>query len=174
METYSGIPARDLARARHFYTDVFGMEPVEERTEGLLYRTPKGAAIMIYETDNAGSAANTAIGFDTDDIEAEVAVLRGLGVTFEDYDFPGLKTENGIATTNEDRAAWYGHRGQHHLRVTDQPGGGPSAARAGRVAIRQLMPARTAADPAGRVAASLCADLENDLSWGHGEFRRLA
>ena len=62
---------------------------------------------MMYETENAGTAANTAIGFDTDDIEAEVAALRGLGVTFEEYDFPGLKTENGIATTNEDRAAWF-------------------------------------------------------------------
>ena len=107
LETYSVLPARDLARARRFYKDVFGMEPVEERMEGLLYRTPKGAAIMIYETDNAGTAANTAIGFDTDDIEAEVAELRGRGVTFEEYDFPGLKTENGIATTNEDRAAWF-------------------------------------------------------------------
>lgn len=75
--------------------------------EGLLYRTPKGAAIMVYETHNAGTAANTAIGFDTDDIEAEVAVLRGRGVTFEEYDLPGWKTENGIATTNEDRAAWF-------------------------------------------------------------------
>jgi hypothetical protein len=54
---------------------------------------------MMYETENAGTAANTAIGFDTDDIEAEVAALRGRGVTFEEYDFPGLKTENGIATT---------------------------------------------------------------------------
>ncbi|WP_338144865.1 VOC family protein [Cryobacterium glaciale] len=101
------LPARNLARARRFYKDVLGMEPVEERVEGLLYRTPKGAAIMVYETDNAGTAANTAIGFDTDDIDAEVAVLRGRGVTFEEYDFPGLKTENGIAMTNEDRAAWF-------------------------------------------------------------------
>jgi hypothetical protein len=34
-------------------------------------------------------------------------VLRDRGVTFEEYDFPGLKTENRIATTNEDRAAWF-------------------------------------------------------------------
>ncbi|TFD08330.1 VOC family protein [Cryobacterium sp. TMT1-2-2] len=107
LETYSVLPARDLARARRFYRDVLGMEPDEERVEGLLYRTPKGAAIMVYETENAGTAANTAIGFDTDDIEAEVAVLRGRGVTFEEYDFPGLKTENGIATTSADRAAWF-------------------------------------------------------------------
>ena len=106
-EIYSVLPARDLARARRFYQDVLGMEPEEERMEGLLYRTPRGAAIMIYETENAGTAANTAIGFDTDDIDAEVAELRSRGVTFEEYDFPGLKTENGIATTSEDRAAWF-------------------------------------------------------------------
>ncbi|WP_104176922.1 VOC family protein [Cryobacterium sp. Y50] len=88
-------------------TAVVGMESDEERVEGLLYRTPKGAAIMMYETENAGTAANIAIGFDTDDIEAEVVVLRGRGVTAEEFYFPGLKTENGIATTNEDRAAWF-------------------------------------------------------------------
>ena len=46
------------------------MEPGEERVEGVLCRTPKGAAVMIQETDNAdtaaNTAANTAIGFDTD------------------------------------------------------------------------------------------------------------
>jgi len=44
------------------------MEPGEERVEGVLCRSPNGAAVMIQETDNAGTAANTAIGFDTDGI----------------------------------------------------------------------------------------------------------
>ncbi|MDH6236297.1 VOC family protein [Cryobacterium sp. CG_9.6] len=107
LETYSVLPARDLARARRFYKEVLGMEPDEERAEGLRYHTPNGAVILIYETDNAGTAANTAIGFVADDIDAEVAVLRGRGVTFQEYDFPGLKTEDGIATMNDERAAWF-------------------------------------------------------------------
>ena len=32
--------------------------------------------------------------------------LRGKGVKFEEYDFPGLKTVNGIATTGELKTAW--------------------------------------------------------------------
>jgi hypothetical protein len=28
-------------------------------------------------------------------------------VTFEDYDFPGLKTENGVATYDGGRGAWF-------------------------------------------------------------------
>jgi hypothetical protein len=31
------------------------------------------------------------------DVRAEVADLRSRGVTVEDYDMPGLKTEDGIA-----------------------------------------------------------------------------
>ena len=33
--------------------------------------------------------------------------LRGKGVTFEDYDLPGLKTVNGIADLGDIRGAWF-------------------------------------------------------------------
>ena len=32
------------------------------------------------------------------DIKAEMAELRSRGLVFEEYDFPGMKLENGIAT----------------------------------------------------------------------------
>ena len=35
-----------------------------------------------------------------------VAGLRGRGVAFEGYDTPNLKTENGIASIGDIRAAW--------------------------------------------------------------------
>jgi hypothetical protein len=36
-----------------------------------------------------------------------VADLRGKGVTFEDYDLPGLRTVNGIAELGDIRGAWF-------------------------------------------------------------------
>ena len=33
--------------------------------------------------------------------------LRGRGVRFEDYDMPGLKTTDGVATLEGERAAWF-------------------------------------------------------------------
>jgi hypothetical protein len=33
-----------------------------------------------------------------DDVVAEVAALKARGVVFEEYDMPGIKTENSIAT----------------------------------------------------------------------------
>jgi hypothetical protein len=36
-----------------------------------------------------------------------VAKLKGRGVRFEEYDFPGLKTNHGIADLGYERAAWF-------------------------------------------------------------------
>jgi catechol-2,3-dioxygenase len=101
------LPARDLHRARTFYQDKLGLEPAEEREGELRYRTPGGATVLLYETENAGTAKNTVLIWLTADIDAEVAALRAAGVVFEEYDQPGLKTENGIASTGHERAAWF-------------------------------------------------------------------
>ena len=62
---------------------------------------------VIYPSPNAGKSPNTCMGFATDDIEAEVRDLRARGVVFEDYDYPTLKTVEGIATVGPTRSAWF-------------------------------------------------------------------
>jgi hypothetical protein len=48
------------------------------------------------------------MGWATDDLDGEMADLRSRGVVFEEYDFPGLKTENGVATMPDgERGAWF-------------------------------------------------------------------
>ena len=102
------LPAKDIARARDFYQNVLGLDaPDVLDDENLIYRCGNGTTFMLYQTDNAGTAKNTQMGWDTDNIEAEMEELRGRGVTFEEYDFPGLKTENGIATNAIGKAAWF-------------------------------------------------------------------
>jgi hypothetical protein len=43
----------------------------------------------------------------TSDIEADVADLKARGVVFEEYDLPGLKTIDGVATIGESKGAWF-------------------------------------------------------------------
>ncbi|PXA72717.1 VOC family protein [Cryobacterium arcticum] len=107
LEAAAVLPARDLGRAKKFYREKLGLTPTEERDGELRFRGPGGSAVLIYETENAGTAKNTALLWVTDDVVAEVAKLREAGVVFEEYDLPGLKTENGIATTGQERAAWF-------------------------------------------------------------------
>jgi len=108
LDIIAVLPAKDIARARDFYRDKLGLEsPDSLDEENLLYRCGHGTAFLLYKTDNAGTAKNTQMGWATDNVEAEVQELRGRGVVFEEYDFPGLKTENGIATTPVGKAAWF-------------------------------------------------------------------
>jgi len=42
-----------------------------------------------------------------DDIVAALAELKARGVTFEEYDLPGMKTHQGIATAGGAKSAWF-------------------------------------------------------------------
>jgi catechol 2,3-dioxygenase-like lactoylglutathione lyase family enzyme len=89
------LPAQDLARARRFYAEKLGLEPVEEREGGLRYVFPAGE-FALFQSTGKPSGEHTQLAFDVDDIEATVAELRARGVVFEEYDFPGLETVDGI------------------------------------------------------------------------------
>ena len=90
------LPAKDLARARRFYSDQLGLEPVEERPGGLRYRCGD-SFFALFESSGAASGNHTQMALEVADIETAVATLRSRGVLFEEYDAPGLKTVNGVA-----------------------------------------------------------------------------
>ena len=106
-EIHTVLPAADLQRARTFYHDMLELDPDEMHDGMLMYHQDKGSAFEIYETSNAGTAKNTQMVWVTDDLDAEMARLRERGVIFEDYDIPGMKTENGVAMMGDSKAAWF-------------------------------------------------------------------
>lgn len=107
LRTHATLPAADLARAKSFYADKLGLNPAAESEGGIFYEVGGGTRFVLYPSPNPNRGGHTQLGFTTDDIEKEVAELRGRGVAFEKYDLPGLKTENGIAQTGTARAAWF-------------------------------------------------------------------
>ena len=100
------LPASDLERARRFWNDVFGLAPVRTDTGGDFY-VVGGVPLLVYETQFAGTAQNTSFGLFTDDLDRDMAALREKGVTFNEYDLPGLKTENGVVDLDGERGAWF-------------------------------------------------------------------
>jgi catechol 2,3-dioxygenase-like lactoylglutathione lyase family enzyme len=83
------LPAQDLERARAFYRDKLGLEPVEERTGGLRYLCGS-TEFHLFTSAGAPSGASTQMAFEVEDLEAAVADLRARGVTFERFDMPGF------------------------------------------------------------------------------------
>ncbi|WP_439400675.1 VOC family protein [Bradyrhizobium sp. DASA03068] len=108
------LPAKDLDRARAFYSEKLGLEPIEQREGGLRYVCANGE-FAIFVSAGTQSGTHTQMGWEVEDIEATVRELRVRGVKFEEYDLPGLKTVEGIAqiTGNYpskgtgERGAWF-------------------------------------------------------------------
>jgi predicted enzyme related to lactoylglutathione lyase len=108
------LPAQDLQRARAFYSEKLGLDPEEEREGGLLYRLGD-SEFGLFQSVGKPSGDHTQMGFEVDDIDAVVDGLRRRGVVFEEYDFPGLTTVNGITEIEGnypskgkgERAAWF-------------------------------------------------------------------
>jgi catechol 2,3-dioxygenase-like lactoylglutathione lyase family enzyme len=108
------LPAQDLERAKAFYADKLGLDPVEEREGGLRY-VCAGGEFGLFESTGAATGDHTQMGWEVDDIEATVADLRSRGVVFEEVDVPGLVTVGGIAEIEGnypskgtgERAAWF-------------------------------------------------------------------
>jgi catechol 2,3-dioxygenase-like lactoylglutathione lyase family enzyme len=100
------IPAKDLDGTRRFYEDVLGAHVVNEDPGGILYKAGD-SYFSLYPTQFAGTAQHTLGAFMVRDVEAAMAALRAKGVTFEEYDLPGLKTVNGIAELGGERGAWF-------------------------------------------------------------------
>ncbi|MGC5171691.1 VOC family protein [Micromonospora sp. DT81.3] len=102
------IAASDLERARSFYEGVLGLaaEQVDEEAASVFYRLG-GVPVMVYQTSYAGTAQNTVFAIETEDLAAAMSALREKGVTFMDYDFPGLTTVDGVAELPGERAAWF-------------------------------------------------------------------
>jgi predicted enzyme related to lactoylglutathione lyase len=107
LRSHTTLPAADLGRAKKFYAEKLGLTPATESEGGIFYELAGGTRFVLYPSPNPTRGGHTQIGLATSDIEAEVNELRTKGVVFEEYDFPGLKTENGIAQTGTARAAWF-------------------------------------------------------------------
>jgi predicted enzyme related to lactoylglutathione lyase len=101
------IPASNVARARQFYEEKIGLVPKQEIAGGVVYECAGGSWIFLYESAGAGTSKASQAFWQVVDVEAEVAELKARGVRFENYDSPGLRTVDGIATFETGKAAWF-------------------------------------------------------------------
>ena len=107
LRVHSTIPASDMARARAWYAEKLGFEPILDLPSGMMYEAAEGTRFVVFPSPNAGQAPQTCMGFATSDIEREVRDLKTRGVTFEEYDLPNFKTVDSIMSTGLTRSAWF-------------------------------------------------------------------
>ena len=114
--------ATDLAAARDFYHGKVGLEILNESEAAIVFRCGGGTQLSVTKSTTGTADTQTQASWMVKDLRAEVAELRSRGVKVEDYDMPGLKTEDGIADIGFAWAAWIVDPGRNALGILQVKG----------------------------------------------------
>ncbi len=106
------LPVVDLERATKFYRETLGLKPLdlaspELASEMAFFEAGKGMQVALYRREDPTRADHTVASFRVKDVESTITALNERGVVFEQYDLPGMKTdERGIAMVGPFKGAW--------------------------------------------------------------------
>ena len=112
------LPAVDIQRARRWYKEKLGLEPVDAQPDDdeLLYSTGT-AKFGVYQSRHAGKNMATAARLVTSDFDAFYAELAANGTVFEVYPIAGnFDTEDGpqpywdgpvLVSPDGEKTAWF-------------------------------------------------------------------
>ena len=142
------LAVADLKKATAWYSEKLGWDPVREPPGVSVYKIGE-AFFTLFESEFAGTAQNTVMNWSVNDVRAEVRRLRDRGVTFEEYDFGEVKTDDGIMTDpNGGMNAWFKDLDGNIVGVISAGPDGP------------------ALDPAAAITAMIAAaDLDRAKRW---------
>ena len=174
--TVTKLPAQDLERARGFYRDKLGLEPVEERTGGLRYVCGP-TEFHLFSSAGASSGASTQMAFEVEDLEPTLVDLRARGVTFERFEMPRFDVRGDTIaappTTIRPRAPASSARSSSTAKATSSgspadPRGRDAGARNPKACVRCLSPssgqAQRAEPVSDRTPAANARSAEGELS----------
>ena len=101
------LPVKELERARAFYVDRLGLEAEGLAADGKFVLRANGTKIALMPKPGGTKAEHTALSFKVENLASAIATLKSRGVGFHDYDLPGFKTVNHVATMGCENAAWF-------------------------------------------------------------------
>lgn len=102
------LQVRDGSDAVAFYRDRLGLNYQGRNGEGQeIFSLAGGAGLALMPGPDATPTGHTELSFEVSDIVAEIKGLEQRGVTFADYDLPGLKTVDHVCVLGSEKAAWF-------------------------------------------------------------------
>lgn len=102
------LQIRDGSEAVPFYRDQLGLNYRGRNSEGQeMFALAGGAGLALMPAVDSTPTGRTELSFEVSDIVAEITALQQRGVTFADFDLPGLKTVDHICVLGSEKAAWF-------------------------------------------------------------------
>src|SRR5437868_15334685 len=123
-EVIATIAVKDTDAAKAFYEGKLGLSRMERGSpdpEALMYASGN-AGILVYRSQYAGTnqatAASWAVG---DEFDAVIDDLRSKGISFEQYDMPGVTREGDVHMMEGGmKAAWFKDPDGNILNIVNQ------------------------------------------------------
>jgi catechol 2,3-dioxygenase-like lactoylglutathione lyase family enzyme len=109
--------AKDLAASREFYHDRLGLEILREDEAEIVFKCGGGTHLELTKSTVGTADEQTQAAWQVEDIRSEVAELRARGVEVENFDSPGLKTDDGVADIGFAWVAWIIDPGKNSLGI---------------------------------------------------------
>lgn len=101
------LVAMDLEAAKDFYANKVGLKILNDGEGALTFKCGGDSTLVVSKSTVGTKDEQTQAAFRVKDVRAEVAELRRRGVKIQDYDMPGLKTDDGIADIGFALMAWF-------------------------------------------------------------------
>ena len=101
------IAVRDLDKAKRFYQTTLGLTPAPSEESQVLGYKSGASSLIVYKSQFAGTNQATAATWVVDDVDAIVRDLKGKGVVFEHYDFPGMTRKGDVHIAGKLKNAWF-------------------------------------------------------------------
>jgi extradiol dioxygenase family protein len=111
--------ATDMTETRRFYHEQLGLDILSESDEAIIFRCGNGTHLDVTKSTTGTADSQTQAGWEVQDLRAEIAELRSRGVKIEEYDMPGVKTEDGIADMGFAWIAWIIDPGKNALGIIE-------------------------------------------------------
>ena len=117
---FSGFSVDNIEAAKKFYGELLGIEVSEDDMGILELHVSGGNDIIIYPKPNHEPATFTVLNFPVSNIDIAVDELAALGIVFEHYDLPGLKTDEKGICRGKPNIAWFKDPAGNILSVLEQ------------------------------------------------------
>lgn len=106
-EVAATLAVMDIDRAKRFYEGRLGLSLSRGPQPGVLIFKVGRSSLVVYSSEFAGTNKATAATWMVKDVEATVKALKAKGISFEHYDFPGVKLHGDVHEMGESKAAWF-------------------------------------------------------------------
>ena len=109
QDAQATVPVKSLDRARPFYEQTLGLEPLPVEQPGVQAYRAGGSTVLVYESPFAGTNKATTVTWSLGaSFDAVVKGLQAKGVAFLHYDdMDGVTLEGDVHVAGDLKVAWF-------------------------------------------------------------------